>query len=707
MAVNMQIRGNIIGELSEKIPSNILALNELIKNSYDAGAKKVVIEFNQSLKSLSIQDDGEGMDENDIEKLFHIAESTKKYGEWNEKYQRYTQGSKGLGFLAVFKFGTFVEWQTKKNENIGISFSIDFNQLKDCNDLSTFSVELEKNEEIQNGTKILIQLSTYNSKQLQSYFSDEKYAKKIVGAFTDNSFLIELIIDHQKISSKSVSKSKNILKSQQLFHVKYSSDNNKILFSHNQVEIFSIDYPLNSTNYKLYLDLIIFHLKPFAKSQIDSYFFNDAGDLTPLIFMNDNLFNNFSIFDPNIMRNIRSREVLAQMIGYINIYSDNPMINFNSDRSHFLQNEVTDSVINFLTNLNIKIQEQGSRMKPYLMNFDILKQHALSVDSLPLSDIEVLRPYIKDDFYFKQQVSIVQSGKEARFSFVGKNQFLKLEDIPKPQPSPSEPKPQPRQAEIIVNSRFQTDYQIPSNQINLLEYIKEVISSSGEIIDKSLLEVSIDDMPIMNNNFILPSITRAEQKHIKYCYIDEVTGLATIPDLVLTFSLPQTPIANIGKIQLLSLQTKNKYNVCFISCFDRLITQINKLEIDDYLEVIACSLRTIFELGIDAISHSQKFPTLFSPSDKDLSQKVVKVVSLIRSNKTYLTEIDNNTSIGFSSLKNVLSDEVSFSIAIGSANLGAHKGSQFLTRQQIEDLAKKASIFIVVANEIVNNPNIV
>ena len=41
--VPITVSGNILSELSEKIPNNIIALNELIKNSYDAKATKVKI----------------------------------------------------------------------------------------------------------------------------------------------------------------------------------------------------------------------------------------------------------------------------------------------------------------------------------------------------------------------------------------------------------------------------------------------------------------------------------------------------------------------------------------------------------------------------------------------------------------------------------------------------------------------------------------
>ncbi len=84
MNSKITVSGNIISELSEKIPSNIIALNELLKNSYDAGASKVTVILDSSQKTLQIIDDGSGMDKNDIDTLFHISNSTKKYGQINE-----------------------------------------------------------------------------------------------------------------------------------------------------------------------------------------------------------------------------------------------------------------------------------------------------------------------------------------------------------------------------------------------------------------------------------------------------------------------------------------------------------------------------------------------------------------------------------------------------------------------------------------------
>ncbi|BAQ23313.1 putative uncharacterized protein [Streptococcus troglodytae] len=50
--VPITVAGNILSELSEKIPNNIIALNELIKNAYDACSPRVDITLESKSKNL-------------------------------------------------------------------------------------------------------------------------------------------------------------------------------------------------------------------------------------------------------------------------------------------------------------------------------------------------------------------------------------------------------------------------------------------------------------------------------------------------------------------------------------------------------------------------------------------------------------------------------------------------------------------------------
>ena len=128
--VPITVAGNILSELSEKIPNNIIALNELIKNAYDAFSPSVDIILDSKSKTLTIRDYGIGMDTEGIKKLFHISSSEKQYGAviaYGDT-QRLTQGSKGLGFLSVFRFGKKVYWKTAQNTQIS-EFTVDFDSL--------------------------------------------------------------------------------------------------------------------------------------------------------------------------------------------------------------------------------------------------------------------------------------------------------------------------------------------------------------------------------------------------------------------------------------------------------------------------------------------------------------------------------------------------------------------------------------------------
>lgn len=51
MDTKITVSGSIVKELSEKIPNNIIALNELVKNAYDAGSKQVDINISTGEKN--------------------------------------------------------------------------------------------------------------------------------------------------------------------------------------------------------------------------------------------------------------------------------------------------------------------------------------------------------------------------------------------------------------------------------------------------------------------------------------------------------------------------------------------------------------------------------------------------------------------------------------------------------------------------------
>ena len=118
---------SIIGK--ELITDELVAVFELVKNSFDADAKKVEIIFeNQtdlSLGKITIKDDGKGMNEDDLKnKWLFVAYSAKREGTENDedyrnriKVNRVFAGAKGVGRFSCDRLGRKLDLTTVRDEN--------------------------------------------------------------------------------------------------------------------------------------------------------------------------------------------------------------------------------------------------------------------------------------------------------------------------------------------------------------------------------------------------------------------------------------------------------------------------------------------------------------------------------------------------------------------------------------------------------------
>ncbi|MBP2550152.1 signal transduction histidine kinase [Neorhizobium galegae] len=100
---------DIIGR--DLVTNEFIAIFELVKNSFDAGATRVDIEFDPSERTIAIVDDGKGMTQNDIKtKWLFVAYSEKAQSEpdsYRDKIRSAGQyaGSKGIGRFACDTLG--------------------------------------------------------------------------------------------------------------------------------------------------------------------------------------------------------------------------------------------------------------------------------------------------------------------------------------------------------------------------------------------------------------------------------------------------------------------------------------------------------------------------------------------------------------------------------------------------------------------------
>lgn len=139
---------NIIGK--ELITDDLIAIFELVKNSYDANAKSVKIVF-QNIKEenkskgpkILIIDDGDGMSQDDLKnKWLFVGYSEKKdfekeldvkdFRDKIGKRKRIFAGAKGIGRFSCDRLGGILKLYTKKeNEDVVHQLWMDWNKFEE------------------------------------------------------------------------------------------------------------------------------------------------------------------------------------------------------------------------------------------------------------------------------------------------------------------------------------------------------------------------------------------------------------------------------------------------------------------------------------------------------------------------------------------------------------------------------------------------
>lgn len=140
---NVQIK-SIIGK--DLINDDNIAILELVKNSFDADAKRVDISFcnlknnddkegnnehpfSEKTSRIIIRDDGVGMDLSDIDdKWLNIAYSEKKSN--SRQYNRRMAGAKGVGRFSCDRLGQFLNLYTRKKGKECFLLKIDWSKFE-------------------------------------------------------------------------------------------------------------------------------------------------------------------------------------------------------------------------------------------------------------------------------------------------------------------------------------------------------------------------------------------------------------------------------------------------------------------------------------------------------------------------------------------------------------------------------------------------
>jgi len=93
------------------------AIRELVSNAYDADALSVYITIDDNYKKISIEDDGNGMTQDEFNNYLRIA-GQKSEKEITRRYKRKRIGKFGVGFLSIFPFCNVLKiTTTSENSN--------------------------------------------------------------------------------------------------------------------------------------------------------------------------------------------------------------------------------------------------------------------------------------------------------------------------------------------------------------------------------------------------------------------------------------------------------------------------------------------------------------------------------------------------------------------------------------------------------------
>lgn len=721
---NLIVSGNIIDELSDKIPNYLVAINELIKNSYDANADNVRIIISTENKTIEISDDGDGMDDEGIKNLLHISKSYKNYASLNTN-GRYTQGSKGLGFLAAFKFGEYVTWSTKYKDSVYRStFSINFNDLIAEKNISDYNVDITKTiSSDKKGTKIIM---NYSGETNDLFISDiinqknetSRIAKRILNSFENNKMNIEINIDGNNYVKEEFD-FHTILDDRILFNVKFSNselnnqgeinkNKNLIFFEHNNVLAHKIKFDHILDNTIIELDLVYYYLYSHAVKEFDNLYLDPNNQIAPLIYVNDNLFENYDLFDPTKLTYKRSGDVSRQFIGIINIKTENKSLDFNSDRTQMIDNTYTRELKEYLNSLNITIQQWISENKNELVSraknstHTILTTEHLEVNETEnIDDIDFSR-YIKEQFSFKDKVSINinKQKKLVTYSIFNKDYNLKFSKVKKSSRKQTKKETVPA---IIQLTKSKDTISIPSEQIDLKTYIKSATDSESNKVSLSEISILVDGSSLPTA--ILPSVNEEKTVEVLYHYNDKTTG-DTQASLEIQFSKKYSKVmgASFERANI-SFPGDVSYTINYSSTVSEIINQINSLDRTKYAEVILCSLRSIFEISISEIRN--KYNKLLQDENGNnlvgLSSQVTGIIKYVISDNKLKNQISQSLKIRKDTFDNILSKSeiIKYENIIDKVNLPAHSSSKYMKNDEFIDLLDRTGHFVVITNEII------
>ena len=146
-AIPLQMHPRVFAALGADLVTNdVVAVIELVKNSYDAFAHRVQIRFRQDAAGtpyIELEDDGLGMTKDVIQNVWSVVATPYKESDFVTKKGGRTRrvvGSKGLGRLSVARLGDRLEMLTQAPDSPCWEVTADWPGISQVNDISQSSI---------------------------------------------------------------------------------------------------------------------------------------------------------------------------------------------------------------------------------------------------------------------------------------------------------------------------------------------------------------------------------------------------------------------------------------------------------------------------------------------------------------------------------------------------------------------------------------
>ena len=239
-------------------------------------------------------------------------------------------------------------------------------------------------------------------------------------------------------------------------------------------------------------------------------------------------------------------------------------------------------------------------------------------------------------------------------------------------------------------------------KINLYDYISKAIDGYGNHIPYNKIDIRIND----EKKTILP-IVQPGTIVVNYTYKDEKDTLTRT--LTITAVEKEADLENVyrpliphkaGDVYKLNLSNQSVTN---------LIEQINKLHREhkgEYNELIACSLRSVFELCIRILEKSSKITFEVTKNNIDKLEGKVNAIHTLMNNPTIAGKITLSAKLPsqqdfLNEWRAISSQDISSYVK--STHLGAHGSTSSLTPDRLIGIGNYLGLFILATDQILNN----